>query len=173
MSFSVEHIKEQKGIKLVHLNAWSLIQHFDELAVTFLDGSFDIVILTESWLHLNCTDNLIHVHGYNLHRLDRQVTNLSGTVKRGGGIIVYVKQGIDVTAWPSLDISDGDLECINLTCKQGMHRNINLSSVYRPPSGRVQSAIEKLESIVETIRSTTSGNTIVVGDLNIDPCVDN
>lgn len=49
-STTLVQIKEHKGFKLVHLNARSLTQHFDELGVTFLDGSLDVVIFTESWL---------------------------------------------------------------------------------------------------------------------------
>lgn len=103
--------------------------------------------------------------------MDRQFIIHSGHIKKGGGIIVYVKEGIDVRRWPDLDVSDGDLECVSLTCKQGMHRNINLTCVYRPPSGRIQSALDRLESIV--IRSTTSGDCVVMGDFNIDLLVDN
>lgn len=173
MSFSVDYVKQQKGLKLMHVNARSLLQHFDELVVTFLDGYFDVVVFSESWLHANCTDSLIHVPGYSHYRHDRQVSTRSGVTKRGGGIIIYVRDGIEVKTWPNLDISDGDLECISLTCKQGMRRNLNLTAVYRPPTGRVQSATDRLESIVENIRSTTSGDSFVVGDLNIDLLVDN
>lgn len=133
MSFSLDHVREQNGFKLVHVNARSVIQHFDELVVTFLDGVFDVVVFSESWLHANCTDNLIDVTGYCHYRIDRQVCSRAGVTKRGGDIIIYVKDGTEVTTWPNLDISDGDLECISLTCKQGMRRKVNLTGVYRPP----------------------------------------
>lgn len=130
MSTCINQVKEQKGFKLVHLNSRSIIQHFDELNVTFLDGSLDVVIFTESWLHANCTDSLIAVPGFCLYRLDRRVKSRSGTVKRGGGIVVYVKDGINVTTWQDIDVSDENLECISLTCKQGMRRNVNITCVY-------------------------------------------
>lgn len=173
MPHSLDSVKDQKGLKILHLNSRSLINHLDELKVSFLDGSFDVCVFTESWLHSNCTDNLIHAQGYSLFRLDRRVERHSGYVKKGGGIIVYVKEGTDVCTWPNLDVSEGDLECINLSCKQGMHRKVNLTCVYRPPSGRVQPPLDRLESIVESIRLTTSGDSVVVGDFNIDLLVDN
>lgn len=175
MSLSLEDVRYQKGFKLVHLNARSLLHHFDEISVSFLDGCFDVVICTESWLHANCASSLIHVQGYCTYRLDRHTINHSGGTKRGGGIIVYVKEGIKVSEWPNLDVSDEDLllECISLTCKQGMRRNVNLTAVYRPPTGRVQSVIDRLEALVETIRLSTSGDTVVIGDLNVDLLADN
>lgn len=173
MPYTIKSVNAQKGIKIIHLNSRSVLQHFEELHSVFLDGSIEIAILTESWLHSNCADTLIGVHGYTLHRLDRQVTTPSGATKKGGGIVVYVKDGISVTPWPSLNVSDQDIESISLTCKAGMHRNINITAVYRPPTGRVQTAVDRLESIIEAIKSTTFGNTLVVGDLNIDLLTDN
>lgn len=82
MSYTMESVREQKGLKIVHVNSRSVLQHFDELHGSFLDGSFEVIIFTESWLHSNCTDNLISVRGYSLYRLDRQTTNKSGSVKR-------------------------------------------------------------------------------------------
>lgn len=148
MSESLESLKSQKGFKIIHVNSRSVIQHFDELYTTFLDGSLDIVVFTESWLHSNCANSLINVPGYMLHRLDRQTKTINGTTKRGGGILVYVKEGISVTGRTTLDISNSEVEIMSLTCKQGMHRNVNLTVVYRPPMGNVQSAIDSIESVV-------------------------
>lgn len=53
MPHLIEYVKEQKGLKLLHLNSRSLINHFDELEASFLDGSFDVCVFTESWLHSN------------------------------------------------------------------------------------------------------------------------
>lgn len=168
MSFSVDSVKDSKGIKLVHVNARSLIHHFDELYISFLDRKFDIVIFTESWLHSNCSDSLISVEGYKHYRLDRCSKAPSGYTKRGGGIVVYIKSEFDVTTWPNLDNSDGDLELLNLSCKLGKHRKVNLSTVYRPPTGNVQKAIDKIESVIEGIRLNASGDIVIAGDFNVD-----
>lgn len=168
MTVSPDLVKEQKGLKIVHVNSWSIIQHFDELQVAFLDGSLDVVIFTESWLHANCADSLIHVRGYTIYRHDRQTKTKGGVTKRGGGIIAYIKEGINVITWPDLDVSNEDIESMSLSCKQGMHRKVNVTIVYRPPTGKLQLAIDKIESTVESIKLTTSGDTVVVGDLNTD-----
>lgn len=88
MSYSVEHIKLLKGLKIVHVNVRSVLKHFDEIESTFLDGGFDVVLLTESWFHANVGDNLVSAKGYNLTRLDWQSKMASGVTKSGGGIII-------------------------------------------------------------------------------------
>lgn len=70
MAYHAEQVKCMKGLKIVHINARSLLQHFDEFSHVFLDCRFDIVVFTETWLHSNCTDSLLHVNGYKLYRLD-------------------------------------------------------------------------------------------------------
>lgn len=173
MAYELENVKGTKGVKLVHINARSLLQNFDEIEVSFLDGYFDMVVVTESWLHANCSNNLINAMGYNLYRLDRKIIAPSGHVKRGGGIAIYVKDEFNVTTWANLDISNGDIEAMSLSCKLGHNKRLNLTVIYRPPGGNVQSALDKLESIVSSIRLSTSGYTVVTGDLNIDLLTDN
>lgn len=84
-----------------------------------------------------------------------------------------MRDGISVTTRPNLDVSNSDVEILSLTCKQGMHRNTNLTAVYRPPMGNVQTAIDSIESVVENIRLSTSGDTIILGDLNVDLLTNN
>lgn len=115
MVVSLDLVRSQKGLKIVHVNSRSVIQHFDELHSTFLDGSLDIVTFTESWLHSNCADSLIEVQGYTLHRLDRQTKTRHGAIKRGGGIVVYIREGISVVTWSDLDVSNVDIEAMSLT----------------------------------------------------------
>lgn len=152
MPYSIEQVSQTKGLKVVHINTRSLIQHFDEFSISFLDGNFDIVIVTESWLHANCADSLVCASGYNLFRLDRQVTTESGSVKRGGGIALYIRNKFTVSNWTNLDVSDRDVEVISLSCKLGHNKRLNLTAVYRPPNGNVQAALDKIETIVNTIR---------------------
>lgn len=45
--------------------------------------------------------------------------------------------------------------------------------MYRPPGGNVQAAIGKLENIVTTIRQTCLGDTLIIGDFNVDVLTDN
>lgn len=167
-TYTIDSLNEYKGIKVVHANIRSLLHNFDDIAVNLLNGLLDIVVLTESWLHENCADSLISVAGYKHYRLDRQTLSSNGSRKKGGGIIIYVKHGYSVATHSQLDSSDKDLEIMSISCKLGFNKRINVSAVYRPPTGNVQSAMDKIEVVVRSIRGTTSGYTVVTGDLNVD-----
>lgn len=173
MAHNLDEVKALKGLKIVHINSRSLINHFDELQTSFLDRVFDIVVFTESWLHDNCSDSLIKARGYSLYRLDRKDLGPTGSVKRGGGIAIYVKDEFNVVTWSHLNVSDKNTEALSLSCKLGNHKRLNVTAVYRPPGGNVQSTLDKVETIVTLIRQSTSGDTIVIGDLNIDVLSDN
>lgn len=58
-------------MKIVHVNVRSLLPNFDEIKCKFLDGTFDIVALSETWLHKQCSSSLIETNGYHLFRQDR------------------------------------------------------------------------------------------------------
>lgn len=66
MSHDLNVIKSAKGLKLLFLNARSLLQHFDELENDLLDGVFDVIVFGETWLHSRVGDHLITSNQYNL-----------------------------------------------------------------------------------------------------------
>lgn len=86
---------------------------------------------------------------------------------------VYLRNAINVTTWSDLNISDSDVEALNISCKLGYHKRLNLTAVYRPPGGNVQSALDKIELMVNTIKLSSSGHTLITCDLNIDLTNDN
>ena len=59
-----------------------LCTKIDELSVMFNSNRVDNAVLTETWLYNGIMDNLIHIPGYCVHRLDRR------DGRQGGGIAV-------------------------------------------------------------------------------------
>lgn len=45
---------------------------------------------------------------------------------------------------------------------------MNLSAVYRPPTGNVQIAIDRIEKVIDGIRLNASGDAVIMGDFNVD-----
>lgn len=166
-------IKKEKGTKLIHLNIRSLLANLDEVKTDLLDGSLDIVALSETWLHSRCSNGLLQATNYNLIRHDRLTEVSKGRTKRGGGIVVYVRKEYDVRAWPSLSVSNSDLEMLCIPCKLGNNKKINLFVVYRPPTGKLQSAIDTLNDNIAELRRLTSGEVVVIGDFNVDLLTNN
>lgn len=168
MSFELENVKAYKGTKVVHINIRSLVPHFEEIESILADGVLDLLIISESWLHSRVSDSLVSVNNYQLFRLDRRVQLPNGSIKRGGGVCIYAKNDHSVTTWPHLEKSNSDLELLSVTCKKGNNRKINLHAVYRPPTGNVQSAINQIRENIIEIKQCSSGDNIIIGDMNID-----
>lgn len=168
MPFDLKDIKTTKGLKIVHVNIRSLLAHWDEVESVFLDGSLDIVVFTETWLHASCDSNLIEVQGYRCIRLDRQVSNRNGSTKKGGGICIFIKDDFDTVSWSNLDVSNSDIEMLSVPSKKGNLKRINLTIVYRPLTGNLGQSIDTLTECILEIGRNMSGNTVIVGDFNVD-----
>lgn len=75
-----------KGLKVCHLNVRSLPAHFDEIQALIQVNSFDIFLMTETWLNSTWEDNLINIDGYDIFPCDRK--------DRGGGAALYIKNSL-------------------------------------------------------------------------------
>lgn len=105
---------------------------------------------------------------YNLHRLDRKVSTKSGNVKQGGGICVYTRHDISVNELFLLSTSNEDLELLTLTLKLGFQRRIKLCAVHRPPTCNCDRALVQLSETLDVIDREFSGDTVLIGDFNIN-----
>ena len=79
-------IKNQKGIKIAHLNICSLYPKLDQLKLLLHDKILDILFISETWLNDTFSDSELLIPGYNLLRNDR-----SSGRGLGGGLCVYIK----------------------------------------------------------------------------------
>lgn len=112
----LDWVRQAKGLKIFYLNIRSLLSNLDEVKATLLDGTFDIVALTETWLHNQCCNSLLEVDGFTLYRQDRKTVTRGGRVKGGGGICIYVKNEFNVVTFPTLYTSNPDLESMHISC---------------------------------------------------------
>ncbi|XP_046685627.1 uncharacterized protein LOC124371342 [Homalodisca vitripennis] len=74
-----------KQLKAAHINAQSLRGHVDDISAIFRQQTFDIILISESWLKPSIPSSEVSISGYVLHRNDR-------INKGGGGVAVYTKQ---------------------------------------------------------------------------------
>lgn len=92
VSFTLDEVKKNKGFCAIHLNIRSLLPKLDAFKCCFLEGSFEVVGISETWLHCKIETALIQVDGFQMIRQDR---NKSAN-KRGGGLCLYIKEGLKV-----------------------------------------------------------------------------
>lgn len=164
-------MKTRKGATFIHLNIRSLLGKFDLFSHDFLDGTFDIIGLSETWLKPGFPDSLVSKDGYNLIRKDRDCTNKINKLKQGGGLCLFVKTGISIE---TIDLIENeslkcDIEWVCVKVGIGGNKKQVILLVYRPPCGRVSNAIDALRNMIEIIGEKFANcEKLVMGDFNIN-----
>lgn len=146
---------------IIHLNIRSLVNKIDLIRQILVGSTIDCLCLTETWLREIITNDLISVKGYVLWRVDRDTC---GESKKGGGICVYIKDKFDTEL--ILSRIDGNLEVLGVKFRSNNSGRIDCFTVYRPPKGNINLAIEGLHNIATQWGSVDK--MIVHGDFNID-----
>jgi len=72
----------------------------DEIAEVIVINKIDVAVLVETWLHGGIHDDLIRIPGYFAFRKDR------GDSRSGGGILIYVIDGMPCQPVPQVDNPD-------------------------------------------------------------------
>jgi hypothetical protein len=146
--------KNVNGLSIGHLNVRSVLPKVDQIRYILCKAQFDIFCLNETWL-----DSTVGQHEYDV---DGYITVNKPRNRRGGGVLIYVKKGIEFKR--RLDIESKDLECIWLQLR--IHKKeLLLCSMYRPPS----MGSDYFEKMLDTIEVACLEEKMVViaGDLNI------
>ena len=84
-------------VKIMYSNVQSVFNKLNELASYVADENPDFILLTETWCNGSINNAALVLPGYQLEielREDRENT-VNGI---GGGLLVYTKNGIKVTA---------------------------------------------------------------------------
>ena len=160
--------KMSKGLKIVAVNIRSLYSSLNELSVRFKD--FDIVCCCETWLNNTFTDQMIKIDGFEIFRLDRNTLNNGLNLKRGGGLVIYVKKNLsDFTQIiPQASQVTGNIQQLWIKIVKPNVRNLLLGVAYRPPTGKVIDAIKELSTSLTNILDSFQGEIALVGDFNIN-----
>ena len=88
------------------LNARSITNKIDELKVRIESWASGIIFVSETWLTENIPDGAIDIEGFCVIRKDR-------TVKRGGGVALFMKDNLPVKV--RHDLNHGPFECLWVT----------------------------------------------------------
>jgi hypothetical protein len=134
-----------------------------ELNSLLLSEQFDVLCITESWLHVSTGDStILNGSNYSLYRADRFVS------QRGGGICVLLNsrkvKGISIplpSAFSHLELCAVDLIG---------DIKIRLFACYRPPSNNTDpEAVQYINDLRACVVSLmpSNGSIILCGDLNL------
>ncbi|KAH9631137.1 hypothetical protein HF086_001072 [Spodoptera exigua] len=154
-SWNLNISRNEKYLRVLHLNIRSLRKHFDELIV-FLEGYTHINVLVLSEINIKAEEvAMYHIEGYNMFAKTRERT-------RGGGLLIYIKEDLTFVEKPSqlssAEVLHGTLNMKN-TC-------LNIIALYRPPKTNKMQFISETEKLIQEI--PRNENIIIVGDININ-----
>lgn len=117
----IKTLNKTNKFALLHLNIRSVPKNLHNLSsyLQCLDMSFDIIGLTETWIN-ETNKNLYNIKKY-VHKESFR------KVKRGGGVSLYVKEGLSFTEREELSINNSHLESlfIELSWKFTKQQNLD------------------------------------------------
>ena len=166
--FWLHQLKAGKGVKITGLNSQSIRNKMDILRASFLDGTFDVVAISENWLNSNDHDATIYSQGYNHFRVDRR--QIPGEAGRGGGLIIFVRDVhvCDEHVFSRYNLSDAEFQLQCLKIAMGHRKPIILLNTYKPPWGNTTGALDRLDNVLKILVGHSRIELVVIGDLNID-----
>ena len=132
-------VSKLKGLKIIHLNARSLVNKISQIRLLCKDTNADFLCISESWLSPDHDDIEFSINGYKLFRKDRIGRN-------GGGVCVYSKINNNYLI-DSIEMNT-DLEILVLNISHRLAKPFYLVTIYRPPN----SSAEYMTKIMETLR---------------------
>jgi hypothetical protein len=146
-----------EALVILYCNAQSVAGKINELNAVAADQEPDLILITESWCNKNVNNAFLTLQGYELQqdlRLDREDT----ADGRGGGLLVYAKQGLKILA------IDSGVDFVQH--RKFLVRDITCYLVYRPPNG----SVVNMTKLADLIRAADK-NSVMIGDFNL-PGVD-
>ena len=124
---NVEDVKYLKGITTLHWNCRSLFPKMVEISVIQAQSQAEIFILSETWLTDAVPNSLIEIPGYCLMRLDRCRTTGK---QRGGGLVMYVKKGLEACIVDDLCVSKPSIETLGIKLSLKYTKPIYIIGIY-------------------------------------------
>ena len=138
------------------VNVNGLIRNLEELKLLLDEKGIHILAINETKLDNNIGNEIISVEGFTLRRNDRN--------KHGGGVAMYIKEGIKYIVRGDLPINNLEPICIEVQPLRS--KPFSIASWYRPPNAPIDSFLQ-LERVLAYI-DREGKETILLGDTNCD-----
>lgn len=160
--FNATFSLNSSDFNLLHLNIRSIYPKLDLFKTTLSSFriSFDVVVLSETWLNLSSV-NLLDFPGYRIFH------SLRSDNRRGGGVSILVNHKFCATKIDRISLNCDFLESLALELVVGCHRMI-VVAIYRPPNTNIADFLEKLDEFVSVLGSMNVTYKLLCGDFNLD-----
>ena len=148
------------NLSCTYFNVRSIVNKLQELHQLLYSNTFDIIFITESWLHDEVTDGLLNPHScYAILRKDRKLC-------RGGGVCIFIKKSFNHIP-VIFDSKYDELEIIGFDLFTGIY-SVRYFAVYRRPtfdSAAVSYMTELLDCL--SVYGSVNRTVVIVGDFNL------
>ena len=150
--------KYSKKCKIAHINANSIAGFkFHEIKLWLLNGTFDVLVITETKLDHTFQDAQFTIDGYRFTRPNRTVY--------GGGVIIYWRSDL-IFHYSKSAARLSSIEAILIKLKID-NSWLMVCAAYKPPSIRRLIWMEDLYKLLEYALPSCD-DLLVLGDLNCD-----
>lgn len=154
-----------EGISIYYQNVRGLRTKIDDFYAAASDQEYDVIILTETWLHDAINSVQLFGHDYTVYRKDRN-PDISGK-SRGGGVLIAVKNSLNSSRCKGFVDPGLELLWINIDCND---QNVCLGAVYISPEQSknrciLDSYISSISSVVMSAELHTAH--LLFGDFNL------
>lgn len=150
---------ENFEMSLLHVNCRSLVAHFQSFLTLINSFNFKIPVIAvcETWTTV-ANENDFSIPGYNFIVKSRQD-------KKGGGVGIYVLNGLEYTVRHDLDFNvEQTLETLIIEL---VRYNTLIVCVYHPPNSDFQSFHSSFDNMLGLLNASKK-KCFVAGDFNID-----
>ena len=162
------------GMNIAHLNVASILgaRKFEMLRKQIEMSQFHVFCASETWLTKGTPDDMVSLKGFEVARVDRgwREGESPGEPKKGGGLICYVREGIDMNEfrYSKLNCSNRDLEMQLVSLDMAKMRRMVLINVYRPPQGDYKRACHLISDAIRDANLKDNVEIYLLGDFNIN-----
>ena len=118
----------------------------------------------------NFGSKLIEIPGYSFVQLDRNWSENGKSIKKGGGLGIYIKNDLDYceSSFKANNTSTSDLEMQWIENKIKNMKRIILINVYIPPSGIYKDFCKNIYDSITNSAIKDNTDIFIMGDMNID-----
>ena len=137
--------KPTKKLQLLYLNARSILNKLDDIAILLQEKSeIDIILVTETWLYSN---QCKYVNFVNYTGVFESREN-----KRGGGVAIFVSNKLSYNIIECKTFSNWNYVSIKIN---NIEPKINVSAIYKPPQVNMDNFINILDEILKVKKKWT------------------
>ena len=165
--FYKSNINKAKSLNIFHNNSRSILKEgrVDEynILLDYIKNPFQVLAFTETWLKPENVD-LVKFDGYDSSHVIRPVDNQFDLKDCGGGISIFIKEGLSYKVRNDLNMVLPHIETLfmELTYDNKLYM---IGVVYRVPNTKINDFNETLNRLIEPLKNNYE--VILVGDFNV------